>query len=77
MRDLACNVGGAGYSGCVRWIGEFEMAIADLDYRFKPRRSLDAYKQAEPKKRPDLQLHVPIEGRLTHSDDKTPAPKTV
>lgn len=44
------------------------MAIADLDYRFKPRRSPDAYNQANQSKCPDMQLHVPLEKRKTHSE---------
>jgi len=53
------------------------MAIAELDYRFKPRRSIDACNQGDQPRGTELQQHVPIEGRTTHSEEKTPAPKFV
>lgn len=44
------------------------MACAEMDYRFKSKAK--SYQQAEPIKNPELQVHVPIEGRTKHSDDK-------
>lgn len=44
------------------------MACAEMDYRFKSKAK--EYQKAEPNKKPELQSHVPIEGRTKHSDDK-------
>ena len=44
------------------------MACAEMDCRFKSKAK--AYQQDDPNKKPELQLHVPIDGRTKHSDDK-------